>query len=308
MIAAYRTFELPWELCLDQDERFQKILRHTLIGAVIFSVLMPLLPVPELDRSDADIVPQRYARFLLDKPEPPPPPPPKVEEVKPQPEQPVAQAEAKPEPKPVPQMQTTDQARERASRAGLLPFAEELAALRDNTVVDTVARRQQASGAGGDAPVVERALISSRAGTGSGGISTSGMSRNTGGGGLSDRDTTRVSAPVAGMGAGGPEVRSGGSLPSRSREEIELVFDQNKGAIYALYNRALRRDAMLQGKLVLKLTIEPSGTVSFCEVVSSELNDAELERKLVQRVKMFRFKEKDVAPVTTTKPIDFFPA
>ena len=43
-------------------------------------------------------------------------------------------------------------------------------------------------------------------------------------------------------------------------------------------------------------------------VVSSELGDAELERKLVARVKMFRFEAKDVAPMTTTKPIEFFPA
>jgi TonB family protein len=113
---------------------------------------------------------------------------------------------------------------------------------------------------------------------------------------------------VAGIGAGGPRVRKGGAGPSRSREEIELVFEKNKGAIFALYNRALRRDPTLQGKLVLRLTIDPSGVVTACEIDSSELNDPEMERKLVQRVKMFRFKEKDVAKVTTTKPIDFFPA
>lgn len=97
-------------------------------------------------------------------------------------------------------------------------------------------------------------------------------------------------------------------MPSRSREEIELVFEKNKGAIFALYNRALRRDPNLQGKLVLRLTIAPSGVVTACEIDSSELNDPEMERKLVQRVKMFRFEAKDVATVTTTKPIDFFPA
>jgi hypothetical protein len=75
-----------------------------------------------------------------------------------------------------------------------------------------------------------------------------------------------------------------------------------------LYSRALRRDPTLQGKLVLKLTIEPSGAVSACEVVSSELADDELLQKLVARVRMFRFQDKDVATVTTTKPIDFFPA
>ena len=84
------------------------------------------------------------------------------------------------------------------------------------------------------------------------------------------------------------------------------MFDKNKGAIFALYNRALRNDPSLEGKLVLRLTIAPNGSVTFCEVVSSELNDVELERKLVQRVKLFRFEAKDVEPITTTKPIDFF--
>lgn len=86
------------------------------------------------------------------------------------------------------------------------------------------------------------------------------------------------------------------------------MFDRNKGAIFALYNRALRKDPSLEGKLVLRLTIAPSGQVTMCEVISSELNDEELERKLVQRVKLFRFEAKDVEAITTTKPIDFFPA
>jgi TonB family protein len=136
------------------------------------------------------------------------------------------------------------------------------------------------------------------------------MSRNTGGSGIAGRDTTRIVSPVAGLAAaGGSASRSGSSgKASRSREEIELVFDKNKGAIFALYNRALRRDPSLEGKLVLRLTIDPNGAVSFCEIVSSELDDEELERKLVQRIKLFRFMARDVEAITTTKPIDFFPA
>ena len=56
------------------------------------------------------------------------------------------------------------------------------------------------------------------------------------------------------------------------------------------------------------MTIAPSGEVTECRVVSSDLGDADLERKLVARVKMFRFEARDVAPMTTTKPIEFFPA
>ena len=72
--------------------------------------------------------------------------------------------------------------------------------------------------------------------------------------------------------------------------------------------RALRKNPALRGKLVLKLTIAPSGQVTDCLVVSSELGEASFEKRLIARVKMFRFEAKDVATVTTTKPIDFFPA
>ena len=86
------------------------------------------------------------------------------------------------------------------------------------------------------------------------------------------------------------------------------MFDKNKGAIFGLYNRALRLDPTLEGKVVLRLTIAPTGEVTFCEIVSSELGDPDLEQKLVQRVKLFQFEARDVEPITTTKPIDFFPA
>ena len=156
----------------------------------------------------------------------------------------------------------------------------------------------------------ERSVITSRAGAASGGINTATLSRNTAGTGLEGRSTTRVASTLGGDGAGSatPSVPSRGGAASRSREEIELVFDKNKGAIFALYKRALRADPTLQGKLVLSLTIAPSGEVTDCEVVSSELSDPAFERKLIARVMMFRFEARDVATVTTTKPIDFFPA
>jgi TonB family protein len=168
------------------------------------------------------------------------------------------------------------------------------------------------TGTVGEAQRNERSMITSKVGTSSGGINTASMSRNTGGTGIAARDTTRVESDVAAIAqrreAGGARRTGESNKGSRSREEIELVFDKNKGAIFALYNRALRRDPSLEGKLVLRLTIAPTGEVTFCEIVSSELGDSELEEKLVQRIKLFRFEARDVEPITTTKPIDFFPA
>ena len=303
MIVNYRTYDLPWDLSREQDERFRKIIKQILLCALAFCIVTPLLPVPEPDPGAVQELPPRFAKLLLEKPVVPPPPPvvqPKPEAV--QPEQKVART---PQPVDKPQPQ---KAREKAAQAGLLPFAEQLADLRDTSTLNNIASNRSLGSSSGDAARVERSLITSSTGRGSGGINTAGLSRNTGGGGLQGRGTTQVSAPVAGIGGGGPRVVRGGGAPSRSREEIELVFDKNKGSIFALYNRALRRDPTLQGKLVLRLTIEPSGSVTACEVVSSELGDSEMERKLIQRVKMFQFEAKDVARVTTTKPIDFFPA
>ena len=190
-----------------------------------------------------------------------------------------------------------------------MPFTEDLADLVDKDLLDQIADDRNLTASVAESERNERSMITSSVGTASSGINTASMSRNTGGSGIAGRDTTRVASPVDGIARSAGASRSGSSgKASRSREEIELVFDKNKGAIFALYNRALRKDPSLEGKLVLRLTIDPSGAVSFCEIVSSDLGDAELERKLVQRVKLFRFDARDVEAITTTKPIDFFPA
>jgi protein TonB len=158
----------------------------------------------------------------------------------------------------------------------------------------------------------ERNLITSQAGRASGGINTSNLSRGFGGGaGAIGTHTTTQVQHGAGLdpNAGGRVQRSGNSgKSSRAREEVEIVFDRNKGALYALYGRALRDAPELQGKLVLEFTIAPTGEITMCRVVSSELNDPELEKKIVARVRLIRFKAADVEPLTVSKPIDFFPA
>ncbi len=312
----YREYDLPWTTGRDQERKFQRLLGIIFLICVALSIVWPFIPVPEPEPFDVEEIPPRIAQLLLEeKPLPPPPPPPKeeepepeIEEPEPEPEQ-VVETEPEPEPEPEPVPDREEVAREQA-QAALMPFAEDLADLVDKDLVEQMSDDRPLTASVGQSIRNERAMITSKAGAASGGINTANMSRNTGGTGIAGRSTTKVASPVAGIGQSGPSAsRSGISgKASRSREEIELVFDKNKGAIFALYNRALRRDPSLEGKLVLRLTIAPDGTVTNCEVVSSELGDPELERKLVQRVKLFRFEAKDVEAITTTKPIDFFPA
>ena len=90
-------------------------------------------------------------------------------------------------------------------------------------------------------------------------------------------------------------------------EEVRRVFDVNKGAIFSIYDRALRQDPTLLGTVVLELVIEPDGTVSACEVLTSELQSEELIARVVRRVQLFDFGEKDVVFTRTSYPVHFLP-
>src|SRR5215468_2890203 len=299
----YREFELPWEADQESDERFRRILRVLLIILALLGILFPLLPSPK--HTIAEEVPERLARVMTQTPKPPPPPPPP---------KPKEEEKSKIEPKVAmvkpPPVDEHQRAKEKAQKQ-LNQVKDELADLRD--VMDlTPLETKNLSGAVDADSHAERSMITSKVGTGSGGITSANSSRGfgTGAGSLTGHDTTAVTSSIArgGLDSRGPTRTGTSGKPARSREEIELVFDHNKGAIYGLYNRALRERAELQGKLVLEFTIAPSGEVIMCRVVSSELNDPDLESKIVARVRLFHFEAKDVESITTTKPIDFFPS
>ena len=291
----YRIYQLSWE----NDPKDDRIFRLLILCGVIFLLLLAaavrFINLPPLNETAAQAVPERLAR-LMEKELPKPPPPPPKELPKPPP--------PKLPPKPV------DVRKKMEHNSSMRAIKDQLADLRDQ--LDTsVLQTRNLTGAVNQESKAERSVIASKVGTGSAGIVTSAGSRGfgTGAGSLSDHNTTGVRSGI-GDGINAAKVaRSGKSgKAARGAEEIELVFDSNKGAIYALYNRALRERPELQGKLVLELTITPAGDISDCHVISSELNDPELEHKIVARVKLFKFAVKDVETITVRKPIEFFPA
>ena len=298
----YREFDLPWEGDPDSESRFRKILRVLLILLILFGILFPLLPVPK-PTAEETAVPQRIAQVMIEEKPKPPPPPPKPVEEKPK----VVPEKKVPVTPPVDQKQV---AHEKAQKQ-VNQFKDELADLRQQMDL-TPLQTKNLSGAVGADSHAERSLITSKVGTGSAGITSANPSRGfgTGAGSLTGHDTTSVTSSIARTGLNGSNpTHSGGSgKASRTAEEIATIFDRNKGAIYAIYNRATRSNPELQGKLVLEFTITPSGDVTACRVVSSELKDPELENKIISLVKLMHFPAEDVAQITTTKPIDFFPA
>jgi protein TonB len=293
----YRNYELPWEVDPEGQGRLRRLVSGALLLLLLFSVILPFIHLPK-QTEVPEAVPERLARLMVEEK---PKPPPVVEQPKPKPE-------TKPVPVPKP-VDKTAEARKKAQNSGLLKFQDELADLRQNVDLTPLGQTKNLQGAVGQDSHAERSLIASKAGGASAGITSANASRGfgTGAGSLTGHDTTAVSSRIAAAGTGGNVAKGGSGKPSRSQEEIALVFDRNKGAIYALYGRALRDIPDLQGKLVLEFTIAPSGEVTECHVVSSELKNAELESKIVARVKLFRFEAKDVAAITSTKPIEFVP-
>jgi TonB family protein len=301
----YRIFDLPWTPDEDEQQRLKKTARALLLVFAALGILIPLIPMSE--RPPPAALPEEVVKLVL---EPPPPPPPKPEVKKEEPK-----PEAKPEPKPVEPPKPVDrkeEARKKAEKSGLLAMKDQLEDLRE-ALEPTEMSSAPMIGRVEGASRAERSLVTSRTGVGSGGINTGRLSSGfgSGPGNLKGHSTgTAVPSFADKIGADQAQAsRSGsGGKASRSREEIEIVFDRNKSAIYALYSRALREQPELQGKVVVQLTIAPTGEVTDCRILSTELNDAELERKLVARIRMFRFEDKDVEAMTTTKPIEFFPA
>ena len=312
--------QLPWYASLDEDGRFKKILGVAFGIFTVFAIAVPLIPVPELTREERETLPPQLARVVLEKKEipkpPPPPPPPKpkeeekpkpVEEKKPEPKPEPKPEEPKPEPpKPVDRVA---EAKEKASTSGLLQFQDDLADMRDALDIAKVDTANLSRGEA-KAAQVDRSVITSGAKSTSGGINTAALSRDTGGVALSGRETTKVESELAtrtGSGANEGGEGSGRSGSTRSDEEIRQVMDRNKDAIFAIYNRALRRNPGLQGKVTVQLTIEPSGQITAVKVVSSELGDEDLESKLLARIKLIAFNATSAIRTVVNYSFDFLP-
>lgn len=322
--SAMMNLELPWSSSVEDDKRFTKILWVALALMLAASIPVTLVNLPEQARAEKEKLPPQLARVLLEKQELPPPKPvepPKPEEKKPEEKKPEPKPEekpkeVKPEPKPVdksrqPPKEAVERAREQAERQ-MDQFKDDLADMRDmmqTSAVETAATT--VTNSTGEAAQVDRAMLTSGAKVASGGINTAALSRDTGGVALSGRETTKVKSDLAESGkkaagaAAGNTNGAGGA--ARSEEEIRKIMEQHKGAIYSIYNRALRQNPALQGKMVVKIVIDPNGRIVEASLVSSELDDPALEGKILQRIKLITFPASNVARTTLNQTFDFLP-
>jgi len=220
-------------------------------------------------------------------------------------------------------------AREKAESVGVLAFKNTLKDLMEetpNAKLGTEARISNDSRRVAGQAVARRSLVAMQSqGGSSGGIANAGVSTNIGngsvdGGGIGigmggggDGDGTgfgfvHAQSAIANLEESSRPLSDGVSA-GRTDEEIQIVFDRYKAALYRIYNTELRKDPTLRGKILLRISIEPSGAVSLCEVESTDLGSQELVAKIVERIMRFNFGPKeDVPKMTILYPIDFLPA
>jgi outer membrane biosynthesis protein TonB len=296
---------MPWEEEEEDRRRIRRLVLAAILWAILFGQLVSIYTLPLPEPLQVAEVPERLVK-LVERRRPKPPPPKPPEEKKPE-KEPEKKQKTKEKPKP----SETQVARKKAEKTGVLAFKNTFEEIMNDPAAEKLGADARIKDTGkqavGDA---RRSLVVAKARQGSGGINTSAISRNVAGTGtrLSGVQFTRVESSVGDMKEADRPL-SEGPGPSRTDEEIQIVFDRYKAALYRIYNRELRTDPRLQGKMVLRLTIEPDGSVSLCKIESSDLASDVLKKEVVARVKRFNFGPKaDVPAITILYPIDFLPA
>lgn len=312
---------LPWQTEVVEDLRFKRFLRHAVGVFLVVAILLPFFTLPDKIVKPIVKVSEQYTRLIIaervitppiiEKPKPLPilvkP------EIKPKPKKKVTPKAIEPKKIIQPKVKTQPvdlmkQARDKAATSGLLAFADDLSAMRESVDVSQVKRSNLTRGAA-QAEVTERKLLASKAQSKVGGINNAILSQDTGGVALSARETTLINASIGRNMANSGQAAANDQLDvsGRSAESIRRIMDANKGGIFAIYNRALRNDPSLSGKVLFRLVVEASGAISHIELLSSELADQALVAKMLSRIKLINFGADSVEQTDVNYSFDFLP-
>lgn len=295
-----------------EDKRFKRILLWVILSILVVGLIVPFLPVFEVEREVKEKIPPRIAKVLMEKKQAPPPPPPikKPATKKPDPEKVIDKKKAPPKKvvkKTPPQVKKKKSVQERVAKVGLLALKNQLLELREDPVLNRIARKDRKltkNVKSSSKPT--RASVIKNTTKGSGGIDVSKLSKKTTHTTLAKRTLSKVTTDIQTGGEDKPLGKE--NIKGRSLESIRLVIERVKGSLQTLYMRQLRKTPGIQGTVLFDFTIASSGEVVSCKIVESELNSPRLERKFVIKLKSINFGEEDVGEVLIRYPLDFLPS
>lgn len=270
---------------------------------------------------------------ILLKKEPPPPVVETPEPVQPEPEPPKPEPAPEPEPAPAPepapipapepevqappeptQAEVRQAARAKAQNTGLAALSKDMSGLTDLADNTAQASASKVVAASSDSGQAQERLYAASAQQGqadlSGNASSADLDARLAQGQTSGATSTAGGgdAVLASGGSGSGGSGAGAAAGQRDEASVRRIFEQSKSSASALYNRALRQNPTMSGRVTFEVEIAPDGSVTAASIVSSELNDADLERKLLLKVRSLQFGAKDVAVLKLTYSYDFLPS
>jgi hypothetical protein len=286
-----------------QDRLFSRVLIVLLSLYLVFGVLVPMMDRIELPREIKEQVPVQLTRVLLQKIEQEKKVPPPVIEEEPKPEEQVEELIK------TPPKTKREVAKEQAKTSGLAAMKDDLFSLREAFIVkpkkgDLI--KEKAA----EVNVVKRKLLAAKANEQSQNIATAKTIKTVVSDELSTHNTQTVRLAKEEVLANSVDEESGPetSLANvRSEMKLRQTLEANKSRLYSLYNRALRKNPFLKGKVLFDIEIQPNGRVSRVVIQSSELDDKALERRLVMILKSIDFGAEDVGVISTVWAIEFLP-
>lgn len=302
-----------------ENRLFSRITWLFLTITLMFALVVKIVSVPELTRAQKSKVPPQLTKIIErvkieERPKPEPKP---IEDEKE--EKPVVKKEPeivkKPEliAKPVivqSQEEKIDVAREQAKQSGLLAMQDDLAQLREIAQMSAPISDVALSTQGSESAIVDATPVGDVYASNVATLDGSAVSQTVGK--RVDLTKQKLTAladkAVNEVGEAHEEVIEETQLTGgRDVESIRKVLDRNKGAFYTIYRRALRKDPSLEGKVEMLIVVAPDGHVANCSIISSELNDGTLERKLLARVKLINFGAQNVEETSISYSFNFLP-
>ncbi len=314
--------QLPWDDNAEDEKNYWLILSGLLVASLLFSWLVFNAVLEEKKPQPKEDIPERFVKLVLEQKKKIVTPPPKQAEVEPKkkeldkkekPLEKIPELKEKPKQKPKqkkvvkqkPEGNRKD-AREKA-RKNLAVF-DVLADVRDASASRKIANQNDISADVGKAKTIERDLLVNNAKKSSGGVKIAKASTNIGGSGLTGGGSRQVSSNLAAAKIKQSRSAAGGGKAQRPSENIEKFMDYNKSSFFSLYNRALRKNPSMQGEVIFRMTILSDGRVSKVTILSSELNDPILERKLLTKIRAIRFTSMNVTTWQDNYRITFLPS
>lgn len=306
--------QLPWTVNPEQEKKFKDLVKRLLIALTLLAIIIPWLPVfdPEYNQEERTVTRTQILMepVIVEPPKPivqpkplpivKPKPKPKAETTPRQ----VAEAPAAPPPPKV------KDKKEVMQEQGLAQLSTQLSALRGNINVEKLQRKNVTKSDLGQVEHTSRDVFGEDiAGKRSQGIQVDDSVLNQ------QHITLAAYSGVAVSGSNYSDMPGGSQLSylsdqagRRDMENIRRTFEAAKSSVYSLYLQSLIDHPDLEGKFIFRLVIEPDGSISELELVTSELGVSELEHTILNRIRGINFGAKEVSPTAVEYAFSFLPS